>query len=406
MRSPFSRGALLLLVIFSLPLAARIRVVRSVPADDTPRGWLRQHAIPLEHITRITAGARVIALGDATHGTHETYAAWLRLIPELVEKQGFRMLAVEGPYAQYAELDAWLLTGQGDPGALLRNDPYWFWNTQETLDLLLWARGRNAAGLTPPIRISGVDSTEPVPAAARVVATLRGIDRELADFAEARYACLPRSCSDEILDVRPRIETRRSLFATSGDFEETLHAARVVEQGVVIHQGDFVAERDAILAENLLWLAGRGKVLAWGHNEHWNRVDYQLGTARTYRSAGAELHRVLGSTYFVLGAVVYDGDYYTVVPTDSGRYTVARQALETPAPDDWAAVLDQAGLASMLVPLTAPLPAWMHVARRMRFAASSGPPLLTPPAALPEKFDAVLYIRTSTPSQVRHFPLF
>lgn len=408
MRSPFSRGALVLVALLSLPLAARVRAVRSAPPEDTPAGWLRQRAIAPEDVTRflaMTRDARVLAFGDITHGTHETYAARLRLIPELIAQQGFRQLAVEAPYAQLAELDAWLVTGKGDPAMLLRNDSYWFWDTQETLDLLLWARARNAAGLSPPIRIAGVDATEPIPAAVRVVETLRPIDSALADFAQERYTCLPRACSDAVLEVRARIETRRALFATEADYEETQHAARVVEQGVDI-MANFVAARDAFLAENILRLASRGKVILWGHNEHWSRTDYQLGSATTYRSAGADLTKTLGSAYFVIGSVVLGGDFHTVVPIDGNTYTVAPQTLAPATADDWAAVLDEAGLASMLVPLAAPLPPWLEVPRRMRFAASSGPTLLTPPAGLAQKFDAVLYIRTSTPSQVRHIPLF
>jgi hypothetical protein len=60
----------------------------------------------------------------------------------------------------------------------------------------------------------------------------------------------------------------------------------------------------------------------------------------------------------------------------------------------------------VIIPLFQPLPDFMQVPRTIRFAGSSGPTLTTAPQRLDAKFDAVLYIRTSTLSMVRYFPLF
>lgn len=397
--------ALVVLILLSVPVQAqRSRAVRPYPLD-TPANWLRHRAIALDdtpRLLRLTANARVVAFGDVTHGTHETYAARLRVIPELIDNAGFRIIAVEGPYAQYAALDEYLRTGTGDPAALLRNDPYWFWNTQETLDLILWARARNASGISPPIRIAGIDATQSTATAARVIAALRRVDPSLAAFAELQYGCLPQ-CDAAIREVRSRIETRRALFASADEFEETRHAARVIEQSVAV-DADFMGARDAMLAENLAWLSERGKVVVWGHNEHFSRTAYQLAGPRVYRSAGADLTASLGDAYFVIGSVVLEGAFYNVQL--GARPLVGVQPIGAPLADDWATVLDEVGLTSVIVPLFAPLPDWMAVPRRIRFAGSSGSMLVTAPQTLAAKFDAVLYIRTSTPSHLRHFPLF
>jgi erythromycin esterase len=226
------------------------------------------------------------------------------VIPELVDGGGFRVIAVEGPYAQWAAIDDYVRGGSGDPGALLRDDAYWFWNTQEVLDLILWARAQNANGITPPIRIAGVDATEPEAVATRVIAELRGIAPDLAWFAELQYGCLPQ-CNDAILEVRKRIAAR---FPND---DELIHAARVIEQGNTIGS-ELLGNRDAIMAENILWLADRGKVLLWGHNEHWSGTDYQLVGPRIYRSTGSDLDAALGDAYFVIGSIVRDGAFYNV----------------------------------------------------------------------------------------------
>src|SRR5689334_10714227 len=81
----------LILLTLALPLSAqRSRAVRSTPFD-TPQSFLRHRAIALDdsaRLLRLTQNARVVAFGDVTHGTHETYAARLRVIPELVDGGG------------------------------------------------------------------------------------------------------------------------------------------------------------------------------------------------------------------------------------------------------------------------------------------------------------------------------
>ncbi|HYR27218.1 MAG TPA: erythromycin esterase family protein, partial [Thermoanaerobaculia bacterium] len=155
--------ALVLLAAVSLPLAARVRAVRSA-AEVTPESWLRQRAVDDAGFVHLARNASVVALGDATHGTHEIYAAKQRLVPLLVD-EGFRTIAFEAPYAEWAKLDEYVVHGTGDPAAALNFRLYWFWDTDEILHLIEWARAQNAAGLTPPIRIAGVDSTEPASAA-------------------------------------------------------------------------------------------------------------------------------------------------------------------------------------------------------------------------------------------------
>lgn len=398
----------LLLVAATLPLAARTRSVRSGPTE-TPAAWLRARAIhldrldPLLHLTR---NATVIALGDATHGTHELYAAKQQLIPFFVERAGFRTIALEWSYAEAAAVDAYVRTGLGDPAKMLEGKAYWFWDTQETLDLILWAREQNARGLTPRIRIAGVDSSEPETAAQLVVTTLRRVDPAAAGKAELAFGCLlsPPSdlCRANIASVRSLI--RRDVFASTEDYEELLHAVRVVEQGELI-RGDVRGTRDAVLAENILHLANRGdKVVVWGHNEHWGRTDYQLDTPTMYRPAGAWLHDSLGTRYFTIGSVILDG---TIAIVADLRLRVLPMAAAHA--DDYARLFDLAGLETMIVPLHNPLPSWLAGQHHIRISGSgAAQPDVTIDLVedLPAKFDAVMYVRSSTPTWMRHWPVW
>ena len=408
--------ALVLLLLLSLPLAARVRSVRSA-AGESAEAWLKRQAIDEAGLVALARSASVVALGDATHGSHETYAAKQRLIPMLVA-EGFRTLAFEAPYAEWTKLDQYVLHGTGDPGAALNFAMYWFWDTTEILEIIHWARAQNATGLTPPIRITGVDSTEPGSAAELVVGFLRRVDTAAASEAEARYACLSQLwfgaqfCRADVEMVRPLIEANRELYATATsatDVEEILHAARVVEQGERIIATTHAA-RDEMMAENINYLAARGdKVIVLGHNEHWGQTRYRLVRPNLIISAGMYLTESLGDAYFSVGSVLLDGTFQAI-DYESGAGQIRAQLMTPPSSDDFATLFDRAGLGTMILPMQGPLPNWLAGTHRMRIAGSSVQSrtrtTLDLPADFSRKFDAVLYVRTSTPTHVRNWYMY
>lgn len=409
------RTALALLVLVPLALSARTRAVRTGPLD-APAAWLRHRTLsPASFARNVAPSADVVAFGDVTHGTHETYAAKLAIVPELVAR-GFRVVAFEAPYTEYKALDEYVLRGTGDPAATLNLPPYWFWDTNEILDLVQWARAQNAAGLTPPIRIAGLDATSPRVTAAEVVAYFERVDPAYAVEAASIYHCIREGyrgtnrCRTAIASVRPAMVARRDTYvpASSPDeYEEMLHAARVVEQGervLVNHR----YEKDGPMAENALRFVSRGqKVILIGHNEHWGRASYLLDTPPLVTSAGQHLASALGDRYFVLGSVLLGGTFHAVQYAPDGRSgTIRTHAFPAPsAPDDFAVLFAQANLPSTIIPLRGPLPTWLAGTRTYRFAGS-GVPTLEVSADFGAKFDAVLYVQTSTPTQLRHWPTF
>jgi erythromycin esterase len=125
----------ILLLLVPLGLFARTRAVHS-GAIDTPAAWLRHRALsPTSFARNVAPSADVVALGDVTHATHEVYAAKQTIVPELIAR-GFRVIAFEAPYTEYKALDAYVVHGTGDPAAALNVPLYWFWDTNEILDLV------------------------------------------------------------------------------------------------------------------------------------------------------------------------------------------------------------------------------------------------------------------------------
>jgi erythromycin esterase-like protein len=89
--------------------------------------WLRGAAVPfdrvdptdnmddLEPLRKIVGDARVVSLGEATHGTREFFQMKHRVLRFLVERMGFTAFAIEATWPEANRLDRYVRTGEGDP---------------------------------------------------------------------------------------------------------------------------------------------------------------------------------------------------------------------------------------------------------------------------------------------------
>ena len=80
--------------------------------------------------------ARVVGLGESTHGTRESCLLKHRLFRLLHERAGFSALVLETSLPDVARLNAWIQTGEGDPEDLLHAQGFWTVDTEEVLNLV------------------------------------------------------------------------------------------------------------------------------------------------------------------------------------------------------------------------------------------------------------------------------
>jgi erythromycin esterase-like protein len=140
------------------------------------------------------AGARVVLLGEATHGTSEFYRARAAITRRLVERHGFSIVAVEADWPDAARIDRWV-RDRGAPrpeeGPAFARFPTWMWRNAEMRDFVAWLRAHNAG--QPPARraeFRGLDVYSLGASIAAVLAYLDAHDPAAAKAARRRYACL------------------------------------------------------------------------------------------------------------------------------------------------------------------------------------------------------------------------
>ena len=226
------------------------------PADLI--AWLREHAIPLQTaqptadntdllpLKEMIGEARVVALGEATHGTSEFFTLKHRLVQFLAEEMDFTVFSIEANMPEAYRLNEYVLTGEGDPRELLEGMYFWTWNTQEVLDMILWMREFNASG-RGVMQFTGFDMQTPTVAMEEVRTFIEAYDPDyLANLngayaiASSVYATGRDASADELemwqdtaTEVLDHLTSNQGTYeaATPSEVAWTIQNARVVLQG-------------------------------------------------------------------------------------------------------------------------------------------------------------------------------
>src|SRR5258706_8349084 len=126
-------------------------------ADRPPIDWLRKSARPfvtcepggtdrdLASLRAIVGDARIVALGEVSSGTHEFFQMKRRIVEYLATHMGFTLFAIEANMPAAYRVNEYILTGQGDPKALLKRSPPWG-REREFLDFVEWMKEFNRSG--------------------------------------------------------------------------------------------------------------------------------------------------------------------------------------------------------------------------------------------------------------------
>lgn len=142
------------------------------PDERAFTDWARRNAIPLQTTSPgvdvadmaplgdVVGGARIVELGEATHGTSEFFQMKDRMVRYLAMQKAFTIFSIEANMPEAYRLNDYVLNGVGDPKALLKGMYFWTWNTQEVLDMILWMRQYNLSG-KGRIEFTGFDMQTP-----------------------------------------------------------------------------------------------------------------------------------------------------------------------------------------------------------------------------------------------------
>ncbi len=326
---------------------AEAAAVDWINADGHPLSGADAAPAELAPLAARLKGARVIGIGEVTHGDHEDHHFKADLIEELVREGAIDAVAIEANRDVARNFDLYIRQGQGDPMALMRSTSFFrVFRDEEFAGLLVWLRAWNQVA-AKPVRIFGIDDQDVGRDAAFALAMVARHDAALAQKLRPPFGTViaggdgvwPKSFAwisgltpDEIAAVKANarlladtIAAHKADWGSDPDYAEAAYAAEVAWQNIHIfeldgkgttHFGDrpsgYYARRDTFMAQNVLARLGQDEHAAlWAHNGHI-AAGLPQGSDPADTSVGHELRKTLGDGYRTVGFAYSSGDIMVV----------------------------------------------------------------------------------------------
>lgn len=280
-------------------------------------------------------GARIVMLGEATHGSREFYRERARITRRLIEEAGFGAVVLEAPWEPVRRLDAYIRGSNDDADASAAlgdfiRFPRWSWRNSEVRDFAESLRALNRTGAMP-VRFYGMDIYSVPESADAVVRHLARRSHDAAALAGQRYACFAAYLDEPMLYGR-ETEAGRAPSCTEGaaaqlaemaaetraeeDFA-AWQSARVVRNGEAYYRALYREGalswnlREQHLADTLTQLLERmgtgGKIVVWAHNSHQGDARASDQGAVGEVSLGQLMRERYGAEAVLVGFSTYRG---------------------------------------------------------------------------------------------------
>jgi protein-L-isoaspartate(D-aspartate) O-methyltransferase len=278
--------------------------------------------------------ARIVLIGEATHGTSEFYRMRNRITTELIKKKGFRFVSIEGDWPDAARIDHYVRHFEYAPSEWIAfaRFPTWMWRNVEVREFVDWLRNHNH-GLSAKKRVAfhGLDLYSLYSSIRAVLQYLDEVDPSTAEVARERYGCLTpwqtdpatygraaltgsyQSCEDDVVHMLTAISQKhREYAAHDGErFLDVMQNARVVANAEryyrVMYYGSRASWnlRDTYMFETLQTLIEHhqpdNKAIIWAHNSHVGDAVATEMSARGEINIGHLCRRNFGDSVYAIG---------------------------------------------------------------------------------------------------------
>ena len=311
----------------------------SQPVAPTPSG--------LQPLLNAIGDARLVLIGEATHGTHEFYEARAELTKLLIEQRGFRFVAVEADWPDAYRANRWVrgLSAERDADYALGDFarfPRWMWRNREVVRFLEWLRAWNAPRLLEDrVGFYGLDLYSMHRSMAAVLEYLTKVDPPAAARARERYGCfetfgddpqaygyastmgLSPDCETEVTMQLVELRRRAAAYAqrdgqvAADEYFFAEQNARLVTNAETYYRAMFGGRvnswnlRDTHMMETLDALLKHtgtdSRAVVWAHNSHLGDARAtQMGQAGEL-NVGQLVRSRFGKDAWLIGLTTHDG---------------------------------------------------------------------------------------------------
>lgn len=278
--------------------------------------------------------ARVVLLGEASHGTSEFYRLRARISQALIEQKGFTFVSIEGDWPDAARIDHYVRHAEYPPSewTAFARFPIWMWRNEEVRSFVDWLRDYNAhRDQDKRVAFHGLDLYSLFNSIRSILDYLERVDPDTAEVARQRYGCLTpwqrdpaayghaamnesyRTCEHDVITMLKELLGKQQVYAEhDGErFLDVVQNARLVANAERYYRTMYYGSRNSWnlrdnhmfkTLESLLLHHGPGsKAIVWAHNSHVGNAQATEMSLRGEFNIGQLCREYFGDDVYSIG---------------------------------------------------------------------------------------------------------
>lgn len=422
------RTMLLLTFLFIVSFHCKKNTTADVTSINLPSHTLKDEK-DLDVILNQIGNARIVLLGEASHGTAEYYEWRAAISKRLIQEKGFDMIAVEGEWADSYRVNQFIKSSAKDSlqaMALLQQYdrwPTWMWGNYEVASLVAWLNQYNQSrALADKVGFYGLDVYCLWESMQELMPYIRGND-SLMNRAQQVKQCFQPFSADAIqyayavanasANCRNRTEQLwQSVLNFTGGSTAKAEAQFVMQQNALVALNGEAYYRSSVNSysgswnirerhmtqtiQRLLELYGSdSKIIVWEHNTHVGDARYTDMAAGGMVNVGQLVRETFGqNNVYIVGFGSYKG---TVIAADDWGAPIETMRVPPAQKGSWEEVLHRSGAENKIL-LSSELrqnEIWMkpigHRAIGVQYDPSQEKGNYVP-SVIPDRYDAFIFI--------------
>lgn len=278
--------------------------------------------------------ARVVLIGEASHGTSEFYRLRERITRRLVMDKGFTIVAAEADWPDAARIDHYVRHRDVPPSdwSAFARFPTWMWRNQEVREFVDWLHDYNKPlAMSRRVGFYGLDLYSLYHSVRAVIGYLEDVDPDLAEIARWRYGCLSpweadpaayghaaltgkyRDCEQDVALMLKDLYQKRQDYAHADGarFLDASQNAMLVANAEryyrIMYYGSRASWnlRDTHMFETLNRVleahGSESKAVVWAHNSHIGDASATEMSARGEHNIGQLCRKAFGDLSYRIG---------------------------------------------------------------------------------------------------------
>jgi len=342
-------------------------------------------SVDLDPLLQRLDAARIVLLGEASHGTSEFYRMRARISRELIERKGFSFVAIEGDWPDAARIDHYVRHAEYAPSewTAFARFPRWMWRNGDVRNFVDWLRAHNAK-IEPDNRVAfhGLDLYSLYNSISSVLNYLDDIDPRTAQVARHRYGCLTPweadpatyghaaltgefpTCEREVVSMLTELMQKQRAYAEhDGErFLDAVQNARLVANAEryyrIMYYGSRASWnlRDSHMFETLKTLLDfhgpTSRAIVWAHNSHVGNSAATEMSSRGEYNIGQLCREEFGGDAYSIGFGMNSG---TVAAASEWDGPMEIKAVRAAVRGSYERLCHEAGIARFLLRLRSPI---------------------------------------------------